>query len=122
MTTFEDVPLKVALWRVLVEPIVPKETSEGGIILAAQTISESEITTAIGKVVQLGSMAYKSKTRSGLNLDEEPNKAKVGDYVLFNAISGHKIRLKNGRKLKLLNDDSILAIITDPDQVKGLLD
>lgn len=122
MTNFEEVPLKVALWRVLVEPLVAKEESKGGIILPEQTIVETEITTSIGRVIQLGSMAYKSRTRSGLDLSEEPNKPKIGDYVLFNANSGHRIRLADGRKMKLLNDDSILAVVTDHEQIKGLLD
>lgn len=110
---------RTLLWRVLVEPYIPKyqgriETPEG--------VEQAErILSTTGRVLQVGSFVYQSKTSAGLLLADEPHKPKVGDYVLYAQYAGQEIHLRSGNILRLLNDTEILMVIDEPDALKGYL-
>ena len=87
--------------RVLVEPIEEKEQqSEGGIIIpdsAKEKPTES-------KVISLGT----GKTDDSGN--KIPFEVKKGDKVLISKYGGTEIKI-DGKDLKILNSDDILAIV-----------
>lgn len=62
----------------------------------------------IGLVVDMGDQAYVDK-------DRFPTGAwcKQGDYVMFRANSGTRFRI-GGTEYRLMNDDSIEAVVPDP--------
>lgn len=86
--------------RVLVEPAEEKETKKGGIIIP-DSAKEKPME---GIVVALGT----GKT------DDKGNKiafeVKKGDRVLISKYGGTEIKL-DGKEMKILNSDDILAII-----------
>jgi co-chaperonin GroES (HSP10) len=117
----ESLPVKTMFWRVLVEVLEPKRETDGGIALPDTTIEAEKTLTAIGRVLQLGSFAFKSKTAAGLHLAEEPHLPKVGDYVMYQRYAGQDIDLRSGRKLKVLIDTEVLMLVTDPEQIRNYI-
>lgn len=107
------------LWRVLVEPYIPKY--KGRIETPHQVDEAERILATQGRVLQVGAFCYQSKTSAGLDLSAEPNKPRVGDYVLYEQYAGQEVHLRSGHILRLLNDTEILMVIHDPEQIKGYL-
>jgi co-chaperonin GroES (HSP10) len=84
------------------------EKTEGGIIKASETIRNESVATVVGFVLSMGEDAYKDDKRF-------PNGAycKKGDWVVFRAYSGTRLRI-HGKEFRLINDDSVEAVIDDP--------
>jgi co-chaperonin GroES (HSP10) len=84
----------------------------------AQTAEE--IVTTVGKVIDMGEFAYKSKTNAGLLLADDPSKPGVGTFVLFAQYAGQEVVLNDEQKTKLriIDDTEVLAIVSDPEQIK----
>ena len=104
----EMLPLPVG-YRVLIALPQVKETFDTTDLLkSSQTRHEEHIMSIIGMVVDMGSQAYADK-------DRFPTGAwcKQGDYVMFRANSGTRFRI-GGTEYRLMNDDSIEAIVPDP--------
>lgn len=117
-----EIPIQSILWRILVQPLPPLKKNAGGVIEIPDEVQNAEgILTSIGRVLQLGHFAFKSTTQAGLALSEEPHKPKVGDYVLHETYAGQEIKLRNGKKLRILLDTEVLAIVTDPDEIKNYI-
>lgn len=117
-----EIPVQSILWRILVQPFPPLKANPGGRIeLASQTQQAEEIQTSIGYVLQVGHFAFKSTTQAGLKLEEEPFKPKVGDVVLHETYAGQEIKLRSGKKLRILLDTEVLAIVTDPDEIRAYI-
>jgi co-chaperonin GroES (HSP10) len=95
-------------YRLLIALPKVEETFDNGIIKADKTIYEEKILTVVGLVLDMGEEAYKDQTRypSG-------PWCKVGDYVLFRANTGTRFKV-NGVEYRIMNDDSIEAVVTDP--------
>ena len=101
-------PLPVG-YRVLIALPQVKETfDETNLLKSSQTRHEEHIMSIIGMVVDMGSQAYADK-------DRFPTGAwcKQGDYVMFRANSGTRFRI-GGTEYRLMNDDSIEAVVPDP--------
>jgi co-chaperonin GroES (HSP10) len=69
---------------------------------------EEQLMTVTGVVLDMGAQAYSDKERF-------PNGpwCNVGDFVLFRSTTGTRIRV-NGVEYRLMNDDSIEAVVADP--------
>ena len=103
-------------WHILVEPYVPKY--QGVLAVALQVKNAQRILTKVGRVVQLGTFAYQSRTNAGLELAKETNRPKVGDYVLFAQWAGHEVHLKSGHMLRILADTDVEMVIRDPELLR----
>ena len=105
----EDMLPLPAGYRVLIALPQVKETFDTTDLLkSSQTRHEEHIMSIIGMVVDMGSQAYADK-------DRFPAGAwcKQGDYVMFRANSGTRFRI-GGTEYRLMNDDSIEAVVPDP--------
>ena len=98
-------------WRILVLPYKAKEKTKGGIILSDKTLTESQIATNCGLVLDMGPDAYNDK-------DKFPNGpwCKKKDWVLFARYAGSRIYIDGG-EIRVLNDDEILGTIEDPEDI-----
>ena len=98
-------------WRIIVLPYKAKERTKGGIILSDKTITESQIATNCGLVMDVGPDAYSDK-------DKFPNGpwCKKKDWVLFARYAGSRIYIDGG-EIRVLNDDEILGTIEDPEDI-----
>ena len=98
-------------WRILVLPYKAKSKTKGGIILSDKTVTESQIATNCGLVMDMGPDAYNDK-------DKFPNGpwCKKKDWVLFARYAGSRIYIDGG-EIRVLNDDEILGTIEDPEDI-----
>ena len=98
-------------WRILVLPYKAKQKTKGGIILSDKTVTESQIATNCGLVMDIGPDAYNDKNKF-------PNGpwCKKKDWVLFARYAGSRIYIDGG-EIRVLNDDEILGTIEDPEDI-----
>lgn len=95
-------------YRLLIALPKVEDTYESGIAKAERTRHEEQILSMMGAVVDMGAQAYADK-------DRFPNGpwCEVGDFVMFRPNSGTRFRV-NGVEYRLMNDDSIEAVVADP--------
>lgn len=84
------------------------ESFDNGIVKAGQTLHFEEVMSPVLFVVKMGPDAYADKTRF-------PNgpSCKVGDFVLVRPNTGTRIKI-HGREMRIINDDSVEAVVEDP--------
>lgn len=80
---------------------------ESGIIKADSTMHYEEVLSTVFFVVKLGPDAYK-----GERFQSGPW-CKEGDFVLARPNSGTRLKI-HGREFRLINDDSVEAVVDDP--------
>lgn len=85
-----------------------EDTYESGLAKADSTKHAERVLSMMGAVIDMGEQAYADKERF-------PNGpwCKVGDFVMFRPNSGTRFKV-NGQEYRLLNDDSIEAVVADP--------
>ena len=103
----QQLPKPVGYRLLIALPTVEKEF-ESGIAKAERTLNEERIMTTVGVVLDMGAEAYSDK-------DRFPHGAwcKIGDYVVIRPHTGTRLNV-NGQELRLINDDSIEAVVADP--------
>ena len=96
-------------YRVLIALPQIKETyDDSDLVKSSRTMHEEHVMSIIGLVIDMGDQAYADKERF-------PTGAwcKQGDYVMFRANSGTRFKI-GGTEYRLMNDDSIEAVVPDP--------
>jgi chaperonin GroES len=85
-----------------------EEKTDGGIYLPEQVRNTEALATVVGFVLKAGDLAYQDDKKF-------PTGAwcKEGDWVLFRAYSGTRIKI-HGREFRLINDDMVEAVVEDP--------
>jgi co-chaperonin GroES (HSP10) len=88
-------------------PEIEKEF-DSGIVKADTTIRTEEVLTTVLFVVSLGPDCYKDQSRF-------PSGAwcKQGDFILVRPNAGTRLVI-HGREFRLINDDSVEAVVDDP--------
>ena len=104
----EKVPTPTG-WRIVLFPLKLEGKTKGGVLLTDDTVAESQMTTNICKVLKVGPLAYKDKTRYP---DEKPW-CKEGDWVIITTYAGSRIKIDGG-ELRIVNEDEIIATVDDP--------
>tara|TARA_Y100000401_G_scaffold52138_1_gene40886 strand:+ start:1685 stop:2080 length:396 start_codon:yes stop_codon:yes gene_type:complete len=96
-------------YRVLVALPDIEEYYQGNTLLkTTEAMHREYITSIMGVVIDMGADAYSDKDR----FPEGPW-CKTGDYVMFRMNTGTRFKV-NGKEFRLMNDDSIEAVIPDP--------
>ena len=96
-------------YRVLIAlPNVEETFGSSGLIKADSTRREEYILSTVGSVIDMGAEAYSDKKRFPTG-----PWCKVGDHVMFRANTGTRFKV-NGQEFRLMNDDSIEAVVDDP--------
>ena len=96
-------------YRVLVAlPEIEKTYADTSVLKTDKEMHHDYIMSIMGLVVDMGAGAYEDKERF-------PDGAwcKEGDFVMFRANSGTRFKVA-GKEYRLLNDDSIEAVVSDP--------
>ena len=110
----EDEELELQLpkpvgYRVLVALPEVEDKYEGTELLKTDKEKHFEnVMSILGAVIDMGDQAYSDKERF-------PTGAwcKAGDYVMFRANTGTRFKVQ-GKEYRLMNDDSIEAVVSDP--------
>jgi len=104
----EKLPVPV-VYKVLVAMPYVEDTFEGTDLLKSVTTKTHEqVMSIIGLVVDMGEQAYSDSDR----FPDGPW-CKQGDYVMFRANTGTRFSI-DGSEYRLMNDDSIEAVVPDP--------
>jgi co-chaperonin GroES (HSP10) len=85
-----------------------KEEYEGGLIKASQTMQFEELLSPVLFVAKMGPDAFKDEKR----FPSGPS-CKVGDFIIVRPNTGTRMKI-HGTEWRLINDDSIEAVIQDP--------
>jgi co-chaperonin GroES (HSP10) len=95
-------------WRILVMPFQVKEETEGGIIIAQETLDRARAAVQVGYVLKMGPLCYADQ-------DKYPTGpwCKKKDWVIFARYAGSRMEIEGG-EIRMLNDDEILGTIEDP--------
>lgn len=112
----ESRPVPVG-WRILIEHLPIRETTRGGIALPDMVKQANEHLQFLGYVVAMGPLCYKhAKFEGGEPWCQVGDLVAVGDYVG----QTQKIRSKTAGehvRMRLVNDDAIMARIPSTDAV-----
>lgn len=109
----KQVPDPVTYHILCVLPDAEKEY-EGGLLKASQTMQFEELLSPVLFVAKIGPDAFKDKKR----FPSGPS-CKEGDFVLVRPNTGTRIKI-HGQEFRLINDDSIQAVVQDPRGVQRL--
>ena len=96
-------------YRVLVAmPEVEDTYGDSGIIKSSKEVQLDTVMSTIGLVLDMGKQAYSDKERFPTG-----PWCKQGDYVMFRMNTGTRFKV-SGVEYRLMNDDSIEAVVNDP--------
>ena len=98
---------------------IPEEVkSEGGIIIPVKERKAlAEVQCNVGKVVSIGSCAFKGMAENPEDLPQ----FKVGDVVYYTKFAGNLVKKKNGKPPeRILRWDEVRAIVEEDDDLLGL--
>lgn len=98
-------------WRMLILPYRGKVQTEGGIYIPEKVLDDGQIQTVVGYVLKQGPLAYKDTEK----FPEGPW-CQEKDWVIFARYAGSRFRIDGG-EVRILNDDEILATISDPEDI-----
>ena len=95
-------------YRILCSIPDAEKKYESGIIKADSVMTTEELLSTVFFVVKLGPDCYKDEKRF-------PNGpwCKQGDFILARPNTGTRLKI-HGREFRIINDDSIEAIVQDP--------
>jgi co-chaperonin GroES (HSP10) len=95
-------------YRILIALPEADEKTEGGIIKAASLVERESVGSICGFVIKLGPDAYNDERRfpNGPYCEE-------GDWILMRSYTGTRF-LVHGKEFRLINDDSVEAVVQDP--------
>lgn len=85
-----------------------KEKTDAGVYLPDQLRKAEETASIVGFVIEMGPLAYSDQSR----FPDGPWCQK-GDWILFRSYSGTRFKI-HGREFRLINDDTVEAVVADP--------
>jgi co-chaperonin GroES (HSP10) len=99
-------------YRILCAIPEAEEAFDSGILKSDETLRYDELLTTVLFVVDMGSDCYKDPTRF-------PNGpwCKKGDFVLVRPNAGTRLIIHD-REFRIINDDSVEAVVQDPRGIK----
>ena len=98
-------------WRILVLPYRGKGKTDGGIYLPDTVVQEQTVSTQVGYVLKVGSLAYKDTEKFPTG-----SWCEQGDWVMFARYSGSRFKIDGG-EVRILKDDEIFAKIKEPEDI-----
>jgi co-chaperonin GroES (HSP10) len=99
-------------YRILCAIPEAEEAYDSGIIKSDETRRHDELLTTVLFVVDIGPDCYQDKTRF-------PNGpwCQPGDFILVRPNAGTRLVI-HGREFRIINDDSVEAVVLDPRGIK----
>ena len=103
-----QLPIPVGYHLLVAMPEVEKKYEDSSILKSVDAMNREAVMSIIGLVLGMGEQAYSDKDRFSTGAWCE-----VGDYVMFRANTGTRFNVR-GAEYRLMNDDSIEAVVKDP--------
>ena len=101
---------KPAGYRLLLKPREIENKTAGGIILTDELVEHAKFSCVISQIIDMGPDAYKDHNKANTEW------AKIGDWVLTGKYVGLKFVYEK-ETYSVINDDEIIATISDPDDI-----
>lgn len=102
-------------WRMLILPYKGRGVSKGGITLVKDTVDREALASVVAYVVKMGPLCYKDKDKFGdIPWCEEKQ------WVLIGRYAGARFKLGDDAECRIINDDEVIATISDPDDIVTL--
>jgi len=102
----ELLPVPVG-YKMLIALPKTKEKTDGGIVLPDERRNAESVASIIGLVIAQGDDCYRDEAKFGSPW------CCVGDWVLIRSYAGTRFKV-NETEFRLINDDSIDAVVEDP--------
>jgi len=102
-------------WRVLVMPYKGRAKTTGGVFLPDDVRDREALATVVAYVLKVGPLAYGDTDKFGKG---EPW-CKEKDWVCIGRYAGSRFRIDGG-EVRILNDDEIIATISDPEDIQNV--
>lgn len=106
----ENLPVRVTGFRLLVR-LFTVEKKVGSIYMPDNERDREQFATIIGRVVEVGSLAYKDQSR----FPDGPW-CSLGDTVVFKSYAGDRVAI-DGEEYRIINDDQVTCVVHDPARV-----
>ena len=103
-----QLPIPVGYHLLVAMPEVEDKYEDSSILKSVDVMNREAVMSIIGLVLGMGDQAYSDKDRFSTGAWCE-----VGDYVMFRANTGTRFNVR-GAEYRLMNDDSIEAVVKDP--------
>ena len=103
-----QLPVPVGYRLLIALPDIDDHYQDTSLLKTESEKQREYILSIMGIVLDMGTGAYADKER----FPDGPW-CKVGDYVMFRMNTGTRFKV-NGKEFRLMNDDSIEAVIADP--------
>ena len=95
-------------YRLLIQLPEVEETTEGGIYITDERRNAESVASIIGYVMKMGPDAYQDRNKFPTG-----RWCKEQDWVVMRAYSGTRLMI-HGKEFRLINDDSVEAVVEDP--------
>ena len=99
-------------YKLLIAIPSKEEKTEGGILLTEDTRRREEAASITGMILKIGPDAYADTER----FPGGPW-CKEGDWIVIRSYTGTRIEV-HGQEFRIINDDSVEAIVEDPRGIK----
>lgn len=116
----EGFPFTPALWMIVVEPLLPREMSDGGIAVVDLSQEAESFQMTVGRVLKVGPAAMAGRTSGGVELatftdDIHFAPQLIGKHVVYKRHVGQELTLrKTGQIVKVMMLTDLLGITEDP--------
>lgn len=109
-----------SLWHIVIEPLKPRTTSDGGIEVVDVSQEAESYAVTIGRVLRCGPAAFEGRTTAGIDLSHFTNEISspgqlIGKYVVYQHHVGQELTLRRtGQKVKVMKVTDLLGVTEDP--------
>lgn len=110
--TAKQLPQPVGYKILLMLPEVEKTYGESGLLKADAVVKNDEIASVVAFVAKMGPDCYKDAVK----FPSGPW-CKEGDFAIIRPYAGTRI-VVHGKEMRLVNDDTIEAVVEDPRGIK----
>ena len=108
----DDALVEPVGFKLLIAMPEVEDATKGGVILPDELRHKETVASIVGCVIAMGPDAYKDQERYPTG-----PWCKLNDWVVFRAYSGTKIKLGKSQEVRLINDDTVEAVVQDPRKV-----
>ncbi len=113
-------PFTPAYWNIVVEPLQPREESDGGIAVVDLSQEAESYQMTVGRVLKVGPACMDGQTTGGVRLDNftadihKPEEL-IGKYFVYQRHVGQELTLrKTGQTIKVMKTTELLGHTDDP--------
>jgi hypothetical protein len=113
-------PFTPALWMIVVEPLQPREYSDGGVAVVDLSQDAESYQMTVGRVLKAGPASFDGQTTGGVKLsnftdDIQRREDLIGKYVVYQLHVGQELTLrKTGQIVKAMKLTDCLGVTEDP--------